>query len=276
MSIPEITHIVSLLEKGQTGEARPLLETLIHEVPNHVSARVIMARLLEAQKDEAGALLQWKKAAYLSPDNPVIEKGLRKAVMRNLFSGHPGALAETPPQMAPPSQVDEAKGLPDMADEAVLGAEGPAIPAPEMEPEKLGMTQAHVQQEAGSPELSPEAPPEPVQQPEPVQAQEPAMAEPEKTEHDVVPEFQDLDRLIHELETARIVPDPDIKMIPQGELETEIDDVVSETLARIYANQKFFEEAAAVYDKLAIQRPEKASEFARKADEMRQKVAGKA
>ena len=104
---------------------------------------------------------------------------------------------------------------------------------------------------------------------EPTPAPQPAHAKPSS------PEYQDLDKLISELETARIIPDPNIEMIPQGELETEIDDVVSETLARIYANQKFFEEAAIVYDKLAVQRPDKAAEFLQKAQELRKKSGAK-
>ncbi len=87
------------------------------------------------------------------------------------------------------------------------------------------------------------------------------------------PDFEDLDRLIEELESARIVPDPEPHAIPPPDLENEIDDMVSETLAKIYAAQSQYEEAARVYEKLAAQQPERATEFLHLATEMRRKAS---
>ncbi len=87
------------------------------------------------------------------------------------------------------------------------------------------------------------------------------------------PDFEDLDRLIEELESARIVPDPEPHAIPPPDLENEIDDMVSETLAKIYASQNQFEEAARVYEKLAARQPERATEFLHLATEMRRKAS---
>lgn len=87
-----------------------------------------------------------------------------------------------------------------------------------------------------------------------------------------VPSFQDLDKLIEELESARIIPNPDIPMMAESDMESDIEDAVSETLARIYAHQNYFEEAARVYEKLAEQKPDRAEEFRRKAGEMRTRV----
>ncbi len=78
-----------------------------------------------------------------------------------------------------------------------------------------------------------------------------------------------LDELIRELETARIVPDPTIKPVSADQLEPDVGDVVSETLAKIYANQRFFEEAAEVYEKLSEQQPKRRDEFLAKAEEVR-------
>ena len=89
-----------------------------------------------------------------------------------------------------------------------------------------------------------------------------------------LPEFEDLDALIVELESAKIIPDPDVKAIPADELETEIEDVVSETLARIYAAQRYFQEAGRVYEKLAEQNPERTDEFQQKAQQMQKRAAG--
>ena len=83
------------------------------------------------------------------------------------------------------------------------------------------------------------------------------------------PAFEDLDSLIDQLEDARIVPDPDVGPMPEDELDDEIEDVVSETLAQIYANQKYFEEAARVYEKLALQQPERRGEFLSRAEDIR-------
>ncbi len=86
------------------------------------------------------------------------------------------------------------------------------------------------------------------------------------------PEKVDLDRLIGELESARIVPVEDPSTIPAPDLSDDIEDVVSETLARIYATQKQFSEAARVYDRLALENPDRAKEFEAKASEMRDRA----
>lgn len=83
------------------------------------------------------------------------------------------------------------------------------------------------------------------------------------------PEFQDLNRLIEELESARIVPNPDIPAVSDEELETELDDVVTETLARIYENQQYYGEAVLVYEKLAEQYPDRQQEFLDRAAALR-------
>ncbi|MCH7638777.1 MAG: hypothetical protein IH855_04875 [Bacteroidetes bacterium] len=87
----------------------------------------------------------------------------------------------------------------------------------------------------------------------------------------------DLDSLIRELEDA-----PRIRLNPNfiGEDEEEgfddeiADDMVSETLARIYVAQGQFGEAASVYETLADQHPERAEEFLEKAADVRARVGG--
>src|SRR5690606_31779782 len=85
----------------------------------------------------------------------------------------------------------------------------------------------------------------------------------------------ELDTLISQLEDApRIRPDPTFQG-PDVSFDEEIaDDMVSETLARIYAAQRQYAEAAVVYEKLAQQRPEQADEIRRRAAEMRAQGAG--
>ena len=86
--------------------------------------------------------------------------------------------------------------------------------------------------------------------------------------------LSELDRLIGELSSARIVPAPDLEAIAPIEMDDEIDDVVSETLALIYATQRQFGEAARVYTRLAQQQPDRSDEFLRKAEDLRQRSTG--
>jgi tetratricopeptide (TPR) repeat protein len=86
--------------------------------------------------------------------------------------------------------------------------------------------------------------------------------------------FDDLDRLIQELESAKFDPRPDLDDIQAPDLENNTEGMVSETLARIYAAQDQFEDAALVYEQLADQQPERSDEFLRKASEMRERTSG--
>jgi len=85
-------------------------------------------------------------------------------------------------------------------------------------------------------------------------------------------DLQDLDRLIDELEGARIDPQPDVSDAPAPDLESDIDDMVSETLARIYISQNQYEEAARVYLRLASQEPDRAKEHLEKAAALRDRA----
>jgi tetratricopeptide (TPR) repeat protein len=85
-------------------------------------------------------------------------------------------------------------------------------------------------------------------------------------------EVDDLDALIHQLESARIQPHHDLDDLPEPKLDNEIEDMVSETLARIYAAQSKYEEAARVYEQLAIQQPDRSITFLQKAAEMRSRA----
>jgi hypothetical protein len=89
-------------------------------------------------------------------------------------------------------------------------------------------------------------------------------------------DFDDLDRLIEELESARITPTPNPTDAPEpatpdeGDDEDDrADDLVSETLARIYASQGKYREAMRVYLKLAAQKPDQMRPLLEKASAMR-------
>ena len=79
----------------------------------------------------------------------------------------------------------------------------------------------------------------------------------------------DLDALIESLETApRITPDPNFEA-PLPDLDRPVDDLASETLAKIYAAQHQYVEAAVVYERLAARAPEQAEALLARAAEMR-------
>ena len=84
------------------------------------------------------------------------------------------------------------------------------------------------------------------------------------------PVSDDLDGLIAELEDARIKPSD--RAFPTPDLDSPIENVATETLARIFAEQKQFDEAARVYDRLADLRPDHRDEFLQRAVEMRERA----
>ena len=83
----------------------------------------------------------------------------------------------------------------------------------------------------------------------------------------------ELDALIAQLEHApRIKPDPAFSG-PAVSLDTpEVDDLASETLAKIYAAQHQYVEAAVVYEQLAAKRPADAADLLRRAAELRDRA----
>jgi len=115
------------------------------------------------------------------------------------------------------------------------------------------------------PETTPAAPPaEPP--PEPADAPEPVT--PDSSIAD------DLDDLITQLDSApRIKPDPTFSGPKVTFDESSMDDMVSETLAKIYAAQHQYVEAAVVYEKLAAREPEQADTMLERAAEMRDKAS---
>ncbi len=87
-----------------------------------------------------------------------------------------------------------------------------------------------------------------------------------------VPSTFDLDDLIESLNTAgRIVPhdDPNASPPPEGLDTDSADEVVSPTLARIFAAQGQYADAIRAYERLATVHPDRAADFLAEADALR-------
>ena len=224
MAISEIKQAVQYMRAGDTPKAVPLLERVTAQMPQYVTAHVLLARMYEAAGRGEDALRTWEHAAFLLPGSPTIRAGVRRVLRRQ-----PSLPATAPSKTRAAERRDDAS---------------PSASS------------------AGAVPTGPTAPPPRAEAPASAAAAEALEAEGE-----------DLDRLIEDLETARIVPRPDLDDIPEPDLEDDIDDMVSETLARIYSSQEQFGEAARIYEKLAVMDPDRADEMEAKAKAMRAKEA---
>ena len=84
------------LRLGQTGEARPALQTLVQRRPENVAARLILADLLLAQRDTNGARNQVDFLTKFFPGVPVVEQmRLRLLNLQGDLKTHYKDLAET-------------------------------------------------------------------------------------------------------------------------------------------------------------------------------------
>jgi len=226
MAISEIKQAVQYMRAGDTTEAVPLLERVTTQMPQYVTAHVLLARMYEAADRGEDALRTWEHAAFLLPGSPTIRAGVRRVLRR---------------QPTLPSTAPSTPRTADRRDDASPSAE------------------------ASSSATAPTAAAAP-----PPRAEAPASAAAAEA---LEAEGEDLDRLIEDLETARIVPRPDLDDIPEPDLDDDIDDMVSETLARIYSSQEQYGEAARIYEKLAAMDPDRAEEMEAKAEAMRAKAA---
>lgn len=240
MAAFDIQHMLGLLEDSQSSDVIAALEPMVEDEPAHLAARVLLAQAYEAQARWNDALEAWQQARFFLPNSPVIAAGIQRVLEQQ--EAQPLA-----PATPPPMPTDEP------AEDAPEPAEAPAS----------------TEEEAPADE-STEAPSEP-EQPSPRLSQMPRELQQLANQPGPAPDDSvgELDRLIQELESARIEPDPDLDSIPEPDLDDDIEDMVSETLARIYTSQEQYGEAARVYVKLASQDPDRAEEHLEKAAELR-------
>lgn len=269
MSLPALEKPLKLLEQKDIDAAIEALEEKVSKLPAHLTAHVLLARAYEAQQHWDRALRSWENAHILMPNSPIVEEG-KKRVLRRLDDAENGsdrsavaagldtrlAQSETSPTEDDPAERSE--GEPDATEEN----------------DDLAKLRRWAEQEArrggARPELSDELSPD--------DSSSPSSDEPPSTPEEQIEKFEegsadkDLERLIDDLESAQIEPDPDAEETPPPDPENDTGDVVSETLARIHENQNDYQEAARIYSTLASQDPDRADEFQQKAAEMREKA----
>lgn len=240
MALPDLQPAFDAVEQGHPADAVAHLEALTQALPAYPAAHVLLARAYADAGRWRDAVGAWRRARFWLPRNAVVRDGLREAFAR----------LEAAPAMPAPAE-------PEQAAETPPPAEPPAAPGPAADPEPP----ADPEPSAAAPETADVG----------WETVEPDAGDRISGRLSGLDEFDDLDRLIESLEGARIQPQPDLDA-PEPELDDDIDDMVSETLARIYAVQEQFEEAARVYEQLARQHPGRADEFQAKAAEMREKA----
>lgn len=225
------------LAEARTDEAVAVLERLVADFPAYVTAHVLLAKAYEASGQASVALEAWHRAYFLMPGSPLIIRE-RTRLLRSVPVGDEPA---APFASALATDFDEAP-----TDEA------PAAETPSDVEDVADTTDAVADAVLDAIDTAG------------------GVSEPDDDEPD------DLDTLIQQIENApRIRPDAHFKEESVDEDEDDDhDEMVSETLARIYEAQKEYDAAAHAYEQLADQRPERATELLSKAAELRRLAAG--
>lgn len=229
MAALDLQRMLDWLKQDEAGEVIAALEPVVEDMPAHLTAHVLLARAYEAHERWGDALQAWQQARFLFPNSPAVADGIRRVLKAREEAPLVASESASAP---PPSEAAEASASSTPSDEAASSERPESGRASSAPPELRHLAER-----------------------EPIASPDESMGE--------------LDRLIQELESARIEPDPDLDSIPAPDLDDDIDDVVSETLARIYTSQEQYGEAARVYVKLATQEPDRAEEHLEKAAELR-------
>lgn len=240
------------MEEGAFDTAVSTLERTIAQMPAYAPAHVLLARAYEAQERWADALTAWQNARFFAPNSPVVEAGLLRVLDR-----YEADAEDAPPEHNPAS--DPMDRLADELFETIRDRDTTEAPLQEDDEEDDEEDAQNARTSAAS-DTAPNPPASPIEE---LAQRLPAPNQP------LPDDVEDLDRLIDELEHARIDPQPDLEAPPPPNLDNDIEDMVSETLARIYISQKQYAEAARVYVRLAEQDPEQEEEYLQKAADMR-------
>ena len=275
MAVPDLTDAIKHLQRKNLEAAIASLERKVEELPAHLTAHVLLARAYEADHQWNEALTCWENVRFLMPNSPVGREGKARTLRRlnratdaaddaspNGADASPEAPSPAAPDPAPDADAGNASD--DDSDPDAGAEDAPAASDP---PDELAQLRQQAEAEARSggarPGLADSA-----------SSPAPEDEAPAPEEHvDQLEDEDDLDRLIEKLESARIEPTPDAETeAPPPDLDDEVDDLVSETLARIHENQDQYHKAARIYVRLASQEPDRAREYLERAARMRQKA----
>lgn len=263
MAIPDLEDAIEHLQQEDLEAAIASLEEKIEELPAHLTAHVLLARAYEAQHEWEQSLKSWENVRFLMPNSPVGREGKQRVLGR--LKGEPESTAE-----------DESPGMSTESEPADQEADDETPPTATETSSELDELRRRAEQEARQGGARSGLSEEAASSAGPTSRGDGSSSTPEDRVDELEREDDDLDRLIDELESARIEPRPDVDDVPPPDLETEIDDLVSETLARIHEAQDQYREAAQIYVKLASQEPAQARTYLEKAAEMREKAEAKA
>jgi tetratricopeptide (TPR) repeat protein len=281
MAVPDLQDAINHLQQNDVDGAIATLERKIDELPAHLTAHVLLARAHEAKHQWDRALTCWENVYFLMPNSPVAREGKRR-VLRQMNRGEeaddieevappvPGTSGSSDPTSSNPASSEStpsADAPPSEQPDEPSGDNGSPTTAPEAvsELEELRQQAEKEARRGGArPDLGSGAPGLP--------SDSDAGSPEERVDALEETGDDDLDQLIDDLESARIEPDPDVDDAPAPDLEDDVDDIVSETLARIHEAQDDYRKAAQIYVKLASQEPDRARDHLEKAAEMRRKA----
>ncbi len=288
MSISRIDEAFAQMAEGNAAAAAEVLGGVLREAPGYAPAYVLYARACEALHAWPQALGVWQQALLLAPSLTVAREGVLRAtrVIAALRELDPPAPEAAEPTLPVPSELPATAPRP-----LPLGRRALDTPPPPAQPSATRPPFPGTEADLDEPTLPPaedaapasglqrlpsDLPPGVFDVPPPpdvFRAAPPVPDVPAPTSG--LPAGPrtfdlDLDGLIEQLTTQpRITPRPDLDAIPPPDLEDDGEDMVSETLARIYATQGQFDEAARIYEMLAAQQPERAEAFQREATALR-------
>lgn len=304
MAVSVIQDALHLLRDGASSTAIERLEAAVTETPAYAAAYVLLARAYEGQSQWRLARTAWNQAHVLVPHSATVKEG-RRRVWKQLqdlqkkerssavqHNSHDKGAAVRVSQNSASEDNTQTEASPVSSEN-----ERAAAPAPRYDAEKAAQSLEENRAQARSDrEGEPEAADPEARLPsisfddgpsdlEALRAQTNQAVEQQKStssysfepdgepKHSLDETDADLDRLIEDLQAARIPTEPDIDDVPTPDLDDDIEDMVSETLARIYASQQNYHEAARIYIQLASQEPDRSSELLKQATLMRQKAA---
>lgn len=303
MAVSVIQDALHLLRDGASSTAIERLETAVTETPAYAAAYVLLARAYEGQSQWRLARTAWNQAHVLVPHSATVKEG-RRRVWKQLqdlqkkerspstqHNSHDQREAGGDGHNSAPEDDTHAEAGPASSENERATVQAPRDTEKTAQSLEENRARGRSGREGEPEEADPEARLPSIsfddgpsdlealraQTNQAVEQQKSTLSysfEPEgEPKHPLNETDADLDRLIEDLQAARIPTEPDIDDVPTPDLDDDIEDMVSETLARIYASQQNYHEAARIYIQLASQEPDRSSELLKQATLMRQKAA---